>query len=102
MWVVIFLVNKILTPLLSNLKLILLIKLIQSAGQFIGNEMDSSIISILDTRASPTGKYHKSVVLCDCQRKSEPLDHEILSHFDHKKVNHSDYEYLSHLVQRFA
>ena len=44
MWVVIFLVNKILTPLLSNLKSILLIKLRQSAGQFIGNEMDSSII----------------------------------------------------------
>ncbi|MBS7528457.1 ATP-dependent helicase [Fusibacter paucivorans] len=39
---------------------------------------------------------------CDCQRKSEPLDHEILSHFDYKKVNHSDHEYLSHLVQRFA
>lgn len=77
MWVVIFLVNKILTPLLSNLKLILLIKLIQSAGQFIGNEMDSSIISILDTRASPTGKYHKSVVSalpeCDIESSIEDI-----------------------------
>jgi ATP-dependent DNA helicase DinG len=55
----------------------MLIKFRQGAGRLIRNETDSGVISILDTRASPTGKYHKSVVAalpkCDVASSIEDI-----------------------------
>ena len=47
----------------------MLIKLRQGVGRLIRSETDTGVISILDSRAVPTGKYHKSVIdalpMCD-------------------------------------
>lgn len=40
----------------------MLIKLRQGVGRLIRSETDTGVISILDSRAAPTGKYHKSVI----------------------------------------
>lgn len=41
---------------------IMLIKLMQGVGRLIRSETDTDVISILDSRSAPTGKYHKSVI----------------------------------------
>lgn len=54
----------------------MLIILRQGAGRLIRNEIDSGVISILDSREALVGKYHKSVVaaLPECDKTSSIED----------------------------
>ena len=46
--------------------------------------------------------YNFYSMTCKCQWKSEPREHEFLSHYDHEKLSHCAHEYLSHLILYLA